>query len=91
MTLTQWLRSRLAPRPAPARRRPHPRPAVEVLEDRRTPSTGGALDPPFGSGGQVGWRHRIVGRSRQRPARRLLAGSPDVPWRLSSAAACRAQ
>jgi uncharacterized delta-60 repeat protein len=53
MTLTHWLRSRLAPRPAPVRRRPQHRPAVEALEDRLTPSTGGLPDPTFGSGGQV--------------------------------------
>jgi uncharacterized delta-60 repeat protein len=53
MTFSHWLRSRLVPRPAPARRRPQHRPAVEALEDRLTPSTGGLPDPTFGSGGQV--------------------------------------
>ena len=38
MTLTQWLRSRLAPRPA-SPPRPARRPDVERLEDRTTPST----------------------------------------------------
>src|SRR4051794_22282660 len=52
MLLTHWLRSTFAPRPA-SRRRPVRRPAVERLEDRTTPSTGGLLDPTFGSGGQV--------------------------------------
>jgi uncharacterized delta-60 repeat protein len=54
MTFLQWLRSPFAPRPTPARRRlPDCRPAVERLEDRLTPSTGGLLDPTFGSGGTV--------------------------------------
>jgi uncharacterized delta-60 repeat protein len=53
MTFTHWLRSCFAPRPT-ARTRPHAlRLAVEPLEDRLTPSTGGVLDPTFGSGGQV--------------------------------------
>jgi uncharacterized delta-60 repeat protein len=43
----------LAPRPA-SRTRPRAiRLAVEQLEDRLTPSTGGVLDPTFGSGGQL--------------------------------------
>jgi uncharacterized delta-60 repeat protein len=53
MTLVRWLRSALAPRPA-SRLRPFARRlTVESLEDRLTPSTGGLLDPTFGSGGQV--------------------------------------
>src|SRR5262245_35706660 len=53
MTLAHWLRSAFAPRPAARRRPPVRRPAVERLEDRTTPSTGGLPDPTFGSGGQV--------------------------------------
>src|SRR5262245_1892362 len=54
MTFKQWLQSHLLPRPTPAYKRPPVRrPAVERLEDRTTPSTGGILDPTFGSGGQV--------------------------------------
>jgi uncharacterized delta-60 repeat protein len=53
MTLVHWLRSALAPRPASRSRPPSRRLAVEPLEDRVTPSTGGLLDPTFGSGGQV--------------------------------------
>src|SRR5262249_30704498 len=52
MNLTHWLRSVFAPRPA-SRPRPCSRLSVELLEDRLTPSTGGSLDPTFGSGGQV--------------------------------------
>jgi uncharacterized delta-60 repeat protein len=54
MTLTQWLRSCFAPRPTSSRKRLSPRRlGLECLEDRVTPSTGGLLDPSFGSGGQV--------------------------------------
>jgi uncharacterized delta-60 repeat protein len=53
MTFTCWLRSAFAPRPAARRRPPVHRPAVERLEDRATPSTGGLPDPTFGTGGQV--------------------------------------
>src|SRR5215813_15623046 len=53
MTLARWLRSALALRPASRIRPPARRLAVEPLEDRLTPSTGGLLDPTFGSGGQV--------------------------------------
>ncbi len=53
MTLLRWLRSALAPRPASRTRPPARRLAVELLEDRLTPSTGGSLDPTFGSGGHV--------------------------------------
>lgn len=53
MTLFRWLRSALAPRSAPRTRPATRRLAVELLEDRLTPSTGGLLDPTFGSGGQV--------------------------------------
>jgi uncharacterized delta-60 repeat protein len=55
MQVSLWLRS-LAARLKPARRprrRSSFRPRVEGLEDRVTPSTGGLLDPTFGSGGQV--------------------------------------
>src|SRR6516165_10341103 len=53
MTLVRWLRSALAPRPA-SRPRPFARRlTLESLEDRLTPSTGGLLDPTFGSGGRV--------------------------------------
>jgi uncharacterized delta-60 repeat protein len=54
MNFTQWLRFPVVSRPNSARRRPpvH-RPALERLEDRTTPSTGGLLDPTFGSGGHV--------------------------------------
>jgi len=57
MRLPSWLR-RLAARsalvPAPKRKRPaHDRLMLEVLEARDCPSTGGLLDPTFGSGGQV--------------------------------------
>lgn len=50
MTFTRWLRSVLAPRPASRARPPARRLAVELLEDRLTPSTGGLLDPTFGGG-----------------------------------------
>jgi uncharacterized delta-60 repeat protein len=53
MTLIRWLRSCFAPRPASRNQPRAPRLAVEQLEDRLTPSTGGVLDPTFGSGGQV--------------------------------------
>jgi uncharacterized delta-60 repeat protein len=50
-----WFGLSRKPRPAsPARpRRPAARPRLEALEDRLTPSTGGLLDPTFGSGGTV--------------------------------------
>src|SRR5436190_6276261 len=53
MTLARWLRSSFALRPAARTRLPARRLAVERLEDRLTPSTGGSLDPTFGSGGHV--------------------------------------
>jgi uncharacterized delta-60 repeat protein len=63
MSFTTWLRrlnSRLSSAVRPtARRRParpsmgRTRPRLEALEDRLMPSTGGLLDPTFGSGGQV--------------------------------------
>jgi uncharacterized delta-60 repeat protein len=53
MTLTRWPHSAFRPRLAARQRPPVRRPAVERLEDRTTPSTGGLLDPTFGSGGQV--------------------------------------
>ena len=57
MRLPSWLR-RLAARsalvPAPKRKRPAPcRLMLEVLEARDCPSSGGLLDPTFGSGGIV--------------------------------------
>jgi uncharacterized delta-60 repeat protein len=50
-----WFGLSRKPRPAsPARpRRAAARPRLEALEDRLTPSTGGLLDPTFGSGGHV--------------------------------------
>jgi uncharacterized delta-60 repeat protein len=53
MTLIHWLRSALAPRPTSRSRLAARRLRVEPLEDRLTPSTGGLLDPTFGSGGYV--------------------------------------
>ena len=53
MNLAHWLRSARAPRPAAQPRPPARRLAVERLEERDTPSTGGLLDPTFGSGGHV--------------------------------------
>src|SRR5262245_53888465 len=53
MGLSHWLRSAFAPRPAARKRPPARRLAVECLEDRLTPSTGGLLDPTFGTGGTV--------------------------------------
>ena len=53
MRLSHWLRSALAPRPTARKRLPARRLGVEALEDRTTPSTGGLLDPTFGSGGTV--------------------------------------
>src|SRR6266542_2214446 len=53
MTILRWLRFALVPRPAVRTRPPGRRLAVERLEDRLTPSTGGSLDPTFGSGGHV--------------------------------------
>ena len=53
MSVSSWLRSACAPRPAARTRPPARRLTVEWLEDRLTPSTGGLLDPTFGSGGQV--------------------------------------
>jgi uncharacterized delta-60 repeat protein len=53
MTLAHLLRSCFAPRPT-SRTQPRTRRlAVEPLEDRITPSTGGLPDPTFGSGGVV--------------------------------------
>ena len=53
MTPARWLRAAFAPRPL-TRTRPHARRlAVEQLEVRENPSTGGVLDPTFGSGGIV--------------------------------------
>src|SRR5262245_50578048 len=50
-----WLRPLVAratrSRPRPTRRPATFRPRLEVLEDRTTPSSGGLLDPTFGSGG----------------------------------------
>ncbi|HEY7157401.1 MAG TPA: hypothetical protein VH575_25835 [Gemmataceae bacterium] len=53
MTIVRWLRSVLTPRPTTRTRPRARRLTVEPLEDRITPSTGGLLDPTFGSGGQV--------------------------------------
>ncbi len=53
MTFARWLRSALAPRPAARTRTTVRQLGVERLEDRTTPSTGGLLDPTFGSGGHV--------------------------------------
>src|SRR5215469_3921905 len=53
MTIVRWLRSVLTPRPTTRTRPRARRLTVEPLEDRLTPSTGGLLDPTFGSGGQV--------------------------------------
>jgi uncharacterized delta-60 repeat protein len=52
MSLVYWLRSAFAPRHT-TRRKATCRLALEPLEDRITPSTGGLLDPTFGSGGIV--------------------------------------
>jgi uncharacterized delta-60 repeat protein len=52
MILTRWLRSAFAPRPS-RKSPPALRLALERLEDRTTPSSGGLLDPTFGSGGVV--------------------------------------
>jgi uncharacterized delta-60 repeat protein len=52
MNLVHLLRSAFAPRRT-ARATPTRRLAVERLEARTTPSTGGLLDPTFGSGGIV--------------------------------------
>jgi uncharacterized delta-60 repeat protein len=48
-----WFGLSRKPRPASRTRPPARRLAVELLEDRLTPSTGGLLDPTFGSGGHV--------------------------------------
>lgn len=53
MTLARLFRSCFAPRPTARTRSRACRLSVEQLEDRLTPSTGGLLDPTFGSGGQV--------------------------------------
>ncbi len=72
MTLTHWLRSCFSPRPA-ARTRPRARPlALEQLEDRLTPSTGGLLDPTFGSGGQV-----ITSFTNRDDEARAVVAQPD--------------
>jgi uncharacterized delta-60 repeat protein len=52
MNVTHWLRSVFAPRTT-RKRSPAHRLCVEPLEDRTTPSSGGLLDPTFGSGGVV--------------------------------------
>jgi uncharacterized delta-60 repeat protein len=55
MPFIPWLSDLLSPRGAarPRRNRAGFRPRVEVLEARDNPSTGGLLDPTFGSGGLV--------------------------------------
>src|SRR4051812_4671717 len=53
MALARLLRSIFGSRPTTRKPSPGRRLTVEPLEERNTPSTGGLLDPTFGSGGVV--------------------------------------